>query len=77
MIEIRELKHFNNYLYFISDCFGLMFGLELRILASSFIIIKGVEFGWKIGIELDWVSDTLQFCSFWGVFRNALQNGNT
>jgi len=39
--------------------------------ASALIILNGVEFVGKIGVEMDRVSVTLsEFC---GVFRNALK----
>lgn len=66
----KTFNFLNIYLCLISGIFGFIFAGVLLIFASALIILNGVEFVGKIGVEIDRVSATLS--EVWGVFRNAL-----
>jgi len=53
-----------------SGIFGFIIAGVLLVFASALIILNGVEFVGKIGVEMDRFSATLNEAC--GVFRNAL-----
>lgn len=67
----KTFNFLRSYLCLISGIFVLIFAEVFCSFASALIILNGVEFSWKIGVEMDRVS--VMLCVLCGVFRNALK----